>query len=190
MLLKGRDQFEVMGAKMKFQTLKIALFASALTLGAAQADAAIYVGSWQVDQGPSWGGVPLAYSGIEAAALLFGGSPSDYFISTVSNDPNTIDFLTWVSTWGGACSSTYPCGTQVSQSYEVSSGGYYANYGDTSAYVQDWAVGAQYTNYAFLIDPVQGVPEPATWAMMLLGFGAIGFSMRRRKIAEFLPQSA
>lgn len=25
------------------------------------------------------------------------------------------------------------------------------------------------------------VPEPATWAMMLLGFGAIGFQMRRRK---------
>ena len=25
------------------------------------------------------------------------------------------------------------------------------------------------------------VPEPATWAMMLLGFGAIGVSMRRRK---------
>ena len=24
------------------------------------------------------------------------------------------------------------------------------------------------------------VPEPATWAMMLLGFGAVGFSMRRR----------
>lgn len=24
------------------------------------------------------------------------------------------------------------------------------------------------------------VPEPATWAMMLLGFGAIGFAMRRR----------
>lgn len=26
-----------------------------------------------------------------------------------------------------------------------------------------------------------GVPEPTTWAMMLMGFGAIGFSMRRRK---------
>ncbi len=25
------------------------------------------------------------------------------------------------------------------------------------------------------------VPEPSTWAMMLLGFGAIGFSLRRRK---------
>ena len=27
--------------------------------------------------------------------------------------------------------------------------------------------------------PVRGVPEPATWAMMLLGFGGIGFAMRR-----------
>jgi PEP-CTERM motif len=27
---------------------------------------------------------------------------------------------------------------------------------------------------------LQAVPEPSTWAMMLLGFGAIGFSMRRR----------
>lgn len=27
------------------------------------------------------------------------------------------------------------------------------------------------------------VPEPSTWAMMLLGFGAIGFGMRRRKAA-------
>jgi hypothetical protein len=28
---------------------------------------------------------------------------------------------------------------------------------------------------------VQAVPEPATWAMMLLGFGGIGFAMRRRR---------
>ena len=27
----------------------------------------------------------------------------------------------------------------------------------------------------------QAVPEPATWATMLFGFGAIGFAMRRRK---------
>jgi hypothetical protein len=28
---------------------------------------------------------------------------------------------------------------------------------------------------------IGGVPEPATWAMFLLGFGAIGFTMRRRR---------
>jgi hypothetical protein len=26
-----------------------------------------------------------------------------------------------------------------------------------------------------------GVPEPATWAMMLLGFGGIGMAMRRSR---------
>lgn len=25
------------------------------------------------------------------------------------------------------------------------------------------------------------VPEPATWALMILGFGAVGYAMRRRK---------
>ena len=34
------------------------------------------------------------------------------------------------------------------------------------------------------------VPEPSTWAMMLLGFGAIGFSMRRRKRAGMLAAQA
>jgi hypothetical protein len=32
-----------------------------------------------------------------------------------------------------------------------------------------------------LFDHGGTVPEPATWTMMLLGFGAIGFAMRRRK---------
>ena len=30
------------------------------------------------------------------------------------------------------------------------------------------------------------VPEPATWAMMLLGFGAIGWHLRRRKAARLM----
>jgi hypothetical protein len=36
---------------------------------------------------------------------------------------------------------------------------------------------------------VQGVPEPGTWAMMLLGFGGIGMMIRRRR-KEGLPQLA
>ena len=34
------------------------------------------------------------------------------------------------------------------------------------------------------------VPEPATWGMMLLGFGAVGFSMRRRRRPAALMQIA
>lgn len=34
------------------------------------------------------------------------------------------------------------------------------------------------------------VPEPGTWAMMFLGFAAIGFAMRRRKSARELTQLA
>jgi hypothetical protein len=33
------------------------------------------------------------------------------------------------------------------------------------------------------------VPEPGTWAMMLVGFGAIGASMRRRRSKQ-IPQFA
>jgi hypothetical protein len=30
------------------------------------------------------------------------------------------------------------------------------------------------------------VPEPASWAMLLFGFGSIGFALRRRKAARRL----
>jgi hypothetical protein len=47
----------------------------------------------------------------------------------------------------------------------------------------DWAGGsAADTNYTATFDIAPaGVPEPATWAMMLVGFGAIGLGMRRRR---------
>lgn len=41
------------------------------------------------------------------------------------------------------------------------------------------------------IDPTVGaVPEPATWAMMLIGFGAIGVSLRRRRRSPTVLQAA
>ncbi|QJU58718.1 PEPxxWA-CTERM sorting domain-containing protein [Sphingomonas sp. AP4-R1] len=33
---------------------------------------------------------------------------------------------------------------------------------------------------AFLLTPLSDVPEPASWALMLLGFGAVGMAMRRQ----------
>jgi len=43
-------------------------------------------------------------------------------------------------------------------------------------------------NVSFAAAPAP-VPEPATWAMMLLGFGAIGWQVRRRR-APLLAQAA
>lgn len=40
------------------------------------------------------------------------------------------------------------------------------------------------------VSSVAAVPEPATWAMMLLGFGAIGASMRRRRRVTAIAQMA
>jgi hypothetical protein len=34
------------------------------------------------------------------------------------------------------------------------------------------------------------VPEPGTWGMMLIGFGAVGYGMRRRRRNVALPQLA
>ena len=167
--------------------LKLFCAAVAMTISAAAANAAtyVYVGSWQVDDGSYWADEPMAYTGQEAAALLFGGSADDYAISTLGSSLVTIDNLSWVSTWGGACAGANPCGTKVAEDYKVSTGGFYLNPGDTSAYVTDWAIGSQYTNYAFKITDSQpgAVPEPATWAMLIAGFGLIGAAMRRRRIS-------
>jgi PEP-CTERM motif/Carbohydrate binding domain len=38
--------------------------------------------------------------------------------------------------------------------------------------------------------PLGAVPEPTTWAMMLLGFGGIGMAMRRRRRQPVLAQIA
>jgi len=43
------------------------------------------------------------------------------------------------------------------------------------------ANGTGFDNITFGSSTPGGVPEPTTWAMMLAGFGAVGFAMRRRR---------
>jgi len=43
---------------------------------------------------------------------------------------------------------------------------------------------------AFAFTVTDAVPEPGTWAMMLLGLGGIGLAVRRRKRERSLPEAA
>src|SRR5262245_16768229 len=60
------------------RSLLVAIVALGLCIGQALSDP-VFVGSWEVDQGPFWIPAPPTYSGQEAAAHLFGGAPGDYF---------------------------------------------------------------------------------------------------------------
>lgn len=56
-----------------------------------------------------------------------------------------------------------------------------------------YALGGYTTEESYFLtisDTPPGVPEPATWAMMLLGFGAIGFSMRAQRARPKLARAS
>lgn len=156
--------------------MKIKLFALSVTSVLAMNSASAittFVGSWNVEQGPTWQSLPIAYTGQEAAALLFGGSAADYAISTVDSSVENINDMAWERTYGGGY------GHLVAEDYKVSKNGHYAAPGDTSAYIHDGGNDThKYTNYAF---EVTAVPEPETYAMLLAGLGALSFVARRRK---------
>ena len=167
--------------------IALALLATASVATATPAAAQVYVGSWLVDSGPTWTSNPPVYSGQEAAALLFGGAPSDYVISTMGTDPALINSMAYYDGWADdyTCGTAGPCAQNMHSDLAPAGyndpGGYQTAY---SAYVSDHELHLQ--NFAFKIDGA--VPEPATWAMMLLGFGGIAVAMRRRNTA--LPQLA
>ena len=69
--------------------------------------------------------------------------------------------------------------TSTNLDWQIFSGNFVATGADTLSFTN--LTGGP--NEGILLDAVSvaAVPEPATWAMMLLGFGAIGFAMRRRR---------
>ena len=87
--------------------------------------------------------------------------------------------------WSGSCYAS-GCGNTgwIQSTYSIAAAGTYqvvygvTNWGDAN-YDSGLAFDALKVNGALV--PVAGVPEPAAWALMLLGFGLMGSAMRRRR---------
>lgn len=173
----------------------------AMTASASAATTYTYVGSWNLgESGAVWYSNPIVYTGQEAAAALFGGTASDYVISTAGIDSALINFSTWLDGW--ADPFTYATsGTPAAQDFSLDSTGlgyngcsiaatscYQSAY---SALVLDHFYGyggpnnTTYVNYAFKVENTpSAVPVPAAGGLLVLAMGAIGaVRAARRKSA-------
>lgn len=159
--------------------------AGALTLfSAGAADAAlIFKGSWRVTDGLAGDTTPR--SAQEAAAKLFGGSASDYTISTAGKNVGDIDFQAHYVLFGlgeGVTSVTDQDAKDIA-GFDISAYAFDQKLADKVAAALLLDPPEQlYMNYAFIeADTTGHIPEPATWALLIGGFGATGVALRRRR---------
>lgn len=125
-----------------------------------------YVGYFDGLTGPNFWDNPPCYTGQEAAALIFGGVPDDYAISTNTNitDPNTITFTAWMVTWGIAGWAEH----RQNHKHDIGNVGYYDPGGcgtATSAYIWDNPPPpGSSINYVWRVEAIQNVPV-SNWAL-------------------------
>jgi hypothetical protein len=136
--------------------------------------------------------IPIQQSAIAALPgdFVFNGdwtALQDSTITTLING-NQLDFGT--ALFGETIIGAH-FGNVAGEQFGNVTGFYYFNFLEPTQYItladtQGFSTATLYTTTT-----TTPVPEPATWAMMLLGFGAIGYgARRRRRYGSMIPQLA
>ncbi len=131
---------------------------------------------------------------------------SSAVLTPFSVSGNALDNDAWVSfgtlngAYNGVTPTALPLGSTIWSTLNTNPnaknvtgnlGAGYSTSLNTSGYGNVWVIGASRAGYNVIDNKVDGfkigslnvtaaVPEPATWAMMILGFGMVGAAMRRR----------
>ena len=118
----------------------------------------------------STSGTSIAFPNLTSCSVTFGGGTCG--AQTLYNNTSGLT---------GTPSDAVSFGTSNGQgAYFYFADGAFTNYG---TYTNILFGSSQAATLRVSLAPNSAVPEPATWAMMLIGFGAIGVSLRRRRRA-------
>jgi hypothetical protein len=120
--------------------------------GSASISTAVNLGSWQVD--------PVDFNvWKESFNLTVTLGPGSYYLALHGLGGNTTDYIAQGLTTDVTGATSFDGGTTWEAGYN----------------------GIPSIGVSLDGDPVRGVPEPSTWAMMILGFAGVGFMAYRRR---------
>lgn len=190
---------------MKIKTAILATVGALVTTTAAHASNLIVNGDFRTGDFTGWTAVAVSYANsissnhsdgsstysAEIAGYRYGPNTLTQVVSDLSGQSYTLGFSVLqlppnMSAAAGSFDVSWSGVNVFTQAYPNLSG--YHDYlvtvlgtgSDTLLFTASNNPGFTYLTNVSLMAPA-AVPEPATWAMMLVGLGAVGFTMRRRQ---------
>jgi hypothetical protein len=138
-------------------------------------------GEWNLHAGIGGGALPLNGSGQQFSTLGLVGDPLGFFTATETVQAG---FSTPLDIELNATANASNGGSAVADLADTLEWGGISKVTVGGVAIDDFSVtSASGTNWADSFIPGPGVPEPATWAMMLVGFGGLGGLLRRGRAA-------